>query len=184
MQLSSGGSVATRQIAACSGVWVVRVEASALGGRCMLYVTPNEGVGLTTCRVGCCVQEDRVLDLIMLQLRLSDGLDLQAVQQQYGKGIVASLLPTVKQMMQRGLMQLIQGQRPSSQPLTPSSSSRLAAAAGDIQEPEGEAALQQLLTAGVPCRVRLTDPAGFLLSNDVIAELFAALTEFPSSERV
>jgi hypothetical protein len=25
--------------------------------------------------------------------------------------------------------------------------------------------------------VRLTDPAGFLLSNDVIAELFAALTD-------
>lgn len=124
-----------------------------------------------------------MLDLVMLQLRLSDGLDLQAVQQQYGKGIVASLLPTVQQMMQRGLMQLTQGQRPSSQPLTPGSSS-LAAAAGDMQEPEAEAALQQLLTAGVPCRVRLTDPAGFLLSNDVIAELFAALTELPSSERV
>lgn len=134
------------------------------------------------------MQEDRVLDLIMLQLRLSDGLNLQAVQQQYGEGVVASLLPTVQQMMQRGLMQLTQGQRPSAEPLTAGSSMPAAAgaeaAAGDLQEPEGEAALQQLLEAGVPCRVRLTDPAGFLLSNDVIAELFAALTELPSSERV
>jgi oxygen-independent coproporphyrinogen-3 oxidase len=127
------------------------------------------------------LQEDRLLDLIMLQLRLSDGLDLQAVQQQYGAGVVTSLLPTVQQMMQRGLMQLAQGQDKPSAQLTSSGSSS-PAAVGDVQEPGSGAALQQRLEAGLPCRVRLTDPAGFLLSNDVIAELFAALTELPSSE--
>lgn len=36
VQLSSGGSVASRQMAACSGTWELRVRDSALGGRRML----------------------------------------------------------------------------------------------------------------------------------------------------
>jgi oxygen-independent coproporphyrinogen-3 oxidase len=110
------------------------------------------------------MQEDRLLDLIMLQLRLSDGLDLQQLQRQFGARVCAALLPSIQQAMQHGTMAL--------------------AAAGSVQGAtlgaeeaalaQG-AALQQQLDAGQPCRVRLTDPAGFLLSNDVISGLFAAL---------
>lgn len=104
-------------------------------------------------------QEDRLLDLIMLQLRLSDGLDLQAVQQQYGQQVVAALVPCIQDLMGRGLMQLA------------------AAAEEEVQHDSASSlsALQDRLRQGQPCRVRLTDPKGFLLSNDAIAKLFAVL---------
>lgn len=160
------------------------------------------------------MQEDQLLDLIMLQLRLADGLDLQAVQQQFGKPVVAALLPVIQDMMQRGLMQPSQGpaqqQIPAGQVMT-NRQQHLSTAAGLTQpqyvstgtvvdaggslltaQPEefhsaglqecstvgdscAQAVLQDRLQAGLACRVRLTDPRGFLLSNDVIAELFAVL---------
>lgn len=152
------------------------------------------------------MQEDRLLDLIMLQLRLSDGLDLHHLQQQFGQRVVSALLPVLQQMMQRGLMQLLQQETALQQQQSSSSqhgSSGLhdqqpsaAGAAGAVttaaagagagageggqhtcSDGGGDSAsvLQDRLTQGLPCRVRLTDPQGFLLSNDVIAELFAVL---------
>lgn len=149
----------------------------------------------------CCVQEDRLLDFIMLQLRLSDGLDLQQLQQLFGQPVVAALLPVIRDMMLQELMQLSPDslQQPAAWPAqhatspglhqeTPAeggSSSRTAAAAAVVEQSEqqygsgkaqgGAGALQDRLQLGLPCRVRLTDPRGFLLSNDVIAELFAVL---------
>lgn len=93
----------------------------------------------------------------MLQLRLSDGLDLQALQQQFGPRVAAALLPVIHQMMQKGLMQEVP---PASQ---------------DTIWQGAVADMQRRLGDGQSCRVRLTDPQGFLLSNDVIAELFAVL---------
>ena len=172
-----------------------------------------------------CMQEDQLLDLIMLQLRLADGLDLQAVQQQFGAPVVAALLPVIQDMMQRGLMQLSQGPAQQHTPagLVMTNQQHLSTAAG-LTQPQyvstgtvGDAGgslltaqpeevhltgLQECSTvggtcsqavqdrlqaglaccskiaeaeAGLACRVRLTDPRGFLLSNNVIAELFAVL---------
>jgi hypothetical protein len=147
------------------------------------------------------VQEDRLLDLIMLQLRLSDGLDLQQLQQQFGQPVVAALLPVIRDMMQKELMQLspdsLQQPPAAAWPAqhttahgmhqkTPAEggfSSPAAAAAveqsiqqfGSGNDQGGVDVLQERLQLGLPCRVRLTDPRGFLLSNDVIAELFAVL---------
>jgi hypothetical protein len=153
----------------------------------------------------CRVQEDRLLDLIMLQLRLSDGLDLQQLQQQFGQPVVTALLPVIHDMMQKELMQLLpyRLQQPATAPAAwpaqhttlleqrqetaadeRGSSSRQAAAAA-VEQPAqqcelldaqcGVDALQERLQLGLPCGVQLTDPRGFLLSNDVIAELFAVL---------
>jgi hypothetical protein len=158
------------------------------------------------------MQEDQLLDLIMLQLRLADGLDLQAVQQQFGTPVVAALLPVIQDMMQRGLMQLSQGhaQQQTVAGLVMTNQQHLSTAAGLTQpqhastgsageagsdpgkaQPDGaslpelqdcstvggspQAVLQDRLKEGLACRVRLTDPRGFLLSNNVIAELFAVL---------
>lgn len=117
--------------------------------------------GALPCRRGVAAQEDRLLDLVMLRLRLSDGLDLSRLQREFGAQLVASLLPAVAGNMERGLMQLA-GAAP-------------AAPGGAPSGGEAAAQLRAALAAGRPCCVRLTDPAGFLVSNDVIAGLFAAL---------
>jgi coproporphyrinogen III oxidase-like Fe-S oxidoreductase len=112
----------------------------------------------TRAHVHATAQEDRLLDRVMLRLRTSDGLDLAQLQQQFGAHVVAALLPAVARHMQGGLMQLCGD-------------------AGHASRGDGDTAavLRARLAAGQPCSVRLTDPAGFLLSNDVIAGLFAAL---------
>lgn len=115
----------------------------------------------------CTTQEDQLLDLLMLRLRLSDGLDLQQLQHTFGAPVVATLLPVIAEHMQHGLMQVVGVQQQQQQPY--------GEAGGGV-----EACVAQLRSAlaeeGRPCGVRLTDPAGFLLSNDVIAGLFAALS--------
>jgi coproporphyrinogen III oxidase-like Fe-S oxidoreductase len=91
----------------------------------------------------CCTQEDRLLDFVMLQLRLSDGLDLQTVQQQYGLQAVQSMVPTICTLMAPGLMELVQQQSVPAPASPHTSSSKLtagqqdtsaapAAAAGDL----------------------------------------------------
>lgn len=136
----------------------------------------------------CCLQEDRLLDFVMLQLRLGDGLDLETVQQQYGQQAVQSMVPTICTLMAQGLMELVQQQSGPALASSHSSGSNFvaglqdasAAAVEDLWGSDNGADVDVLtgrLQAGMPCPVRLTDPAGFLLSNDVIAELFAALTD-------
>jgi oxygen-independent coproporphyrinogen-3 oxidase len=107
----------------------------------------------------------------MLSLRLSDGLDLHKVQQEYGQETVAPLLPTIQGFLQQGLMQLGYGAGQQGDGMQPEPGGSVEN--GDAEEAFG--VLCQRLTQGRECRVRLTDPAGFLLSNDVISELFAQL---------
>lgn len=95
----------------------------------------------------------------MLSLRLSDGLDLQTVQSEYGSAIVAVLLPAIRHFLQQGLMQVAEA------------SSADPGGGADA----AYALLCNNLTTGKHCRVRLTDPAGFLLSNNIISDLFAKL---------
>lgn len=146
----------------------------------------------------------------MLQLRLSDGLNLQSVRQQFGQDALNQLLPTVSLMIQRGFMQLADrqalhaqlakaqetlsaqvttascnntknGGKPAQRSQDVSVGALLADVTGrgmpDFAREAEVQVLRQLLKEGLPSRVRLTDPDGFLLSNDVIAELFAALAE-------
>ena len=54
------------------------------------------------------MQEDILLDTIMLRLRTADGLDLKELSQAYGQDIPATLLPTLLQYRDQGLVQLTQ----------------------------------------------------------------------------
>lgn len=132
-----------------------------------------------------CLQDEQLLDRIMLSLRLSDGLDLQHLQQSFGPAVVGQLLPAIHKFCDRGLMQLVdaplvqqtphQAAAAAAQAGSDVTGTRAAVAVAGAQGLDVVAQLQRRLAAGGSCAVRLTDPAGFLLSNDVIADLFAHL---------
>lgn len=122
-------------------------------------------------------KEEQLLDVIMLSLRLSDGLALQQLQQQYGQETVAALLPTIQGFLQQGLMQVLPCDAQDVQQAGDAIVPGLSGSSGTV-EVDADAAYMQLcdrLQRGKDVSVRLTDPAGFLLSNDVISELFAQL---------
>ncbi|KAF6249263.1 hypothetical protein COO60DRAFT_985055 [Scenedesmus sp. NREL 46B-D3] len=139
--------------------WVQRFVQS--GGGCPAAALPAES------------KEEQLLDLIMLSLRLSDGLALHSVQQEYGQDTVASLLPTIQGFLQEGLMQIVPELQQSGDDSAPEPGGCVSDADGYGDEAFGQ--LCRRLKQGKQCRVRLADPAGFLLSNDVISELFAQL---------
>jgi oxygen-independent coproporphyrinogen-3 oxidase len=118
------------------------------------------------------LQEEQLLDVIMLSLRLSDGLALQQLQRDYGREAVAPLLPAIQSFLQQGLMQVVLLKDREKGHINGQHSS------GDHGLVDADAVYYKLcddLKEGRECSVRLTDPAGFLLSNDVISELFAHL---------
>ena len=82
--------------------------------------------------------EDRLLDTVMLRLRLRDGLDLADVQEQFGESVAASLESCLRMYEEKGLV-LFEGQEER--------------------------------------RARLVDPEGLLVSNDILAELFALVPD-------
>ncbi|KAF8067246.1 hemW [Scenedesmus sp. PABB004] len=133
------------------------VEAfAARGGGCPAAHLPAESV------------EERLLDHVMLSLRLSDGLDLCALQREHGAAVVRALLPAAERAMAAGLMRLA--------PPAPGAPLPPAAAAAAAAGPGAACAwLRGALSVGEACGVRLSDPAGFMLSNAVISDLFAAL---------
>jgi coproporphyrinogen III oxidase-like Fe-S oxidoreductase len=125
----------------------------------------------------CHLQEEQLLDVIMLSLRLSDGLALQQLQREYGQETVASLLPTIQSSLQTGLMQLVPCGGGKMQHTGVGSKADSTSSNGTVTV-DADAAYAMLCDAlkqGKECGVRLTDPAGFLLSNDVISEFFALL---------
>eukprot|EP00884_Botryococcus_braunii_P009156 jgi/Botrbrau1/18241/Bobra.53_1s0095.1 len=83
---------------------------------------------------------EQLLDAVMLRLRLSDGLDLDWLSQQFGRSAVEMVLEGLEPHFPRGLA---------------------------VRIPPGAHPGDRL------GRVRLTDPEGFLLSNDVISDVFA-----------
>ena len=86
---------------------------------------------------------DRLLDAVMLQLRLGQGLDLASVAASHGVAAADAIRRAVRQHEASGLVTLTAG-----------------------------------LYGSQHCR--LTDPEGFLMSNDVISDVFAALDNVPS----
>ena len=81
---------------------------------------------------------DRLLDAVMLQLRLGQGLDLDAVAASHGAAAADAIRRAIRQHEASGLVTLATGLDGSQ-------------------------------------RCRLTDPEGFLMSNDIISDVFAAL---------
>ena len=81
--------------------------------------------------------DERLLDMVMLRLRLADGLDLTSLAAQHGKAAAATVLKALQPHAARGLV--------------------------EFEE------------AGTPQIARLSDPNGFLVSNHIISDIFAAL---------
>lgn len=85
-----------------------------------------------------------ILEVVMLALRTSDGLDLESLGSKYGAVSVEKVLTAVRPFVDKGLISL------KSKSSTDSSTST--------------------------SNVCLTDPQGFLLSNDIISSVFVELT--------
>lgn len=98
--------------------------------------------------------EDVLLDSVMLGLRTADGLDLDLLEQRFGRQQRLAVVGAVAGAAQRGLAVLCNS---SGQQLGPAHEE-----------------LRQAVS------VRLTDPDGFLVSNDVISDVFAALGDLES----
>ena len=77
--------------------------------------------------------DERLLDMVMLRLRLSDGLDFRVVAEHFGEERASSIRSALRRHVDRGLV-----------------------------EERGSC-------------VRLADPEGFLVSNGIISDAFAAL---------
>ncbi len=83
------------------------------------------------------LEEDRLLDKVMLRLRLADGLDLRDVEAEFGKKRADLIRKAV----------------------------------------EGHELKKTVHYDG--CTIRLTDPEGYLFSNDIISDIFAKLDTDP-----
>ena len=129
-----------------------------------------------------------MLDVIMMRLRTAEGLDLREFERSYGSSSARAVASALAPHWREGLVQLCDSSPSSSRG---SSDSRNASA--QQQESASSGALggsrngnsEQRRTEGVwegateeslgCARVRLTDPEGFLVSNDVISDVFAVL---------
>jgi len=86
--------------------------------------------------------EDRLLDMVMLRLRLRDGLDLQRVAEEFGEDAADGVAASVQGYVGRGLVEFVAS---------------------------GEADVTRRPV------IRLADPAGLLVSNDIISEIFSVV---------
>ena len=95
------------------------------------------------------IEKERVLEDVMLRLRLKDGIVLDAFRDVYGKEAEKKLLSVIRDYFERGLIECMDRD------------SRLMV---DWKEEQGEA-----------FRIRLKDPEGFLLSNEILSSVFHVL---------
>lgn len=94
---------------------------------------------------------EKLLETLMLGFRLAEGIDLDYISQQFGTQTLAQILTLLKPFHQQGLVEFL-----------------------DIHKHPIATTIQLELNQGL---VRLTDPEGFLVSNQVLSTLFAELSE-------
>jgi len=109
------------------------------------------------------LQADQLLDTVMLSLRMADGLDLAAIAEQHGANAAHRIQAALQPHLASGLVSAVEKQE------------QLSRAA--YQEPQTQSTHEcsGIRTQPWPC-LRLADPGGFLVSNDIISDVFAALT--------
>jgi coproporphyrinogen III oxidase-like Fe-S oxidoreductase len=113
---------------------------------------------------------DRMLESLMLQLRLADGVALAKFGASFGDRNLAGLLEAVQPHVHRGLVQVV-----------------CVNASGDEDFVEGSGT--QLLSSGLldvraissqargrDWKIRLHDPNGLMVSNSIISDVFVKLT--------
>ncbi|CAM6114933.1 unnamed protein product [Calypogeia fissa] len=138
--------------------------------------------------------EDQILDTVMLSLRLARGLNLTRFEAKFGQSLTATLCSCLVPFVEKGLVEAVDAQRQiisgsmyvQNWKNAKSDISRLCTtvairgAEGCVDERDRDGVIEnpKSLRSGDPRRavfVRLTDPEGFLLSNEVISSVFAAL---------
>ncbi len=102
---------------------------------------------------------EKLLDTLMLGLRLSDGLSIGQLVNEFGQPQVESLLHCVTPHIQRQWV------------IVTDSNGR---SLSDLHRSEFQ--LHDVHVRSTPARIRLSDPEGFLFSNDILSDLFQALT--------
>lgn len=95
--------------------------------------------------------KDTAMDVVMLSLRTSQGLDLKCFQESFGSSVVLSLLEVYKPYVESGLVVCLDEHRKSIR-------------VDDLNNAERRVAY-----------IRLSDPEGFLLSNELIALAFGVI---------
>lgn len=121
-------------------------------------------------------------DVVMMRLRTADGLDLKAFEESYGSGAARSVASALEPHGQAGLVQQCSCPEETDKAASTSDTSAKQSVTngsfdslGDGRSMQPDVGLdQQEGLRGK--RVRLTDPEGFLVSNDIISDVFAALT--------
>ena len=129
-----------------------------------------------------------MLDVIMMRLRTADGLDLREFERSYGSSSARAVASALEPHWRAGLVQLCDSSPSSSRNSSdsrdasaPQQQSASAGALGDSMNGNSEQRRTEGVWEGASkeslgcARVRLTDPEGFLISNDVISDVFAAL---------
>ncbi|GIL72807.1 hypothetical protein Vretimale_4490 [Volvox reticuliferus] len=125
-------------------------------------------------------QEELLLDTIMLRLRTADGLDLAQLRNRFGSEALTTALRALAPHERRGTVLALDGQgRPCSLAEAAMDAAKEATTAPlpplDALPPAaglGKAQVDFQQRSRGP-RVRLSDPRGFLLSNDIISDVFA-----------
>lgn len=113
--------------------------------------------------VSCCTNDDRdakdvAMDVVMLSLRTARGLDLKSFGKAYGKSLVFSLLKAYKRYVESGHVVCLD-------------ENKRAMTADEL----GTALFEEDRIDRRPAYIRLSDPDGFLLSNELIAFAFGEL---------
>lgn len=93
-------------------------------------------------------QEDRLLETIMLRLRLKDGLDMVSLEYEFGQLIKDQVLSAIEKFVAKGFVEKI-------------------GLHGQLLRPKDPAAV---------VKIRLQDPKGFLIENDVVSEILSKVS--------
>ena len=124
-------------------------------------------------------------DVVMMRLRTADGLDLKAFEDSYGSSAARSVASALEPHRQAGLVQICEStdirtasdESESGRQVVPKQGVSVSNHASTMNANRMEHDLAMSQKEGLRGkRVRLTDPEGFLVSNDIISDVFAALT--------
>ena len=116
---------------------------------------------------------DALQEWLMVRLRTSDGFDLDACAERYGPDAAGTILEALEEARERGLL-VVEG----------GAGAEAGEADGGGGAPgEVPASSTTIITTTTTTKerklgvARLTDPDGFLFSNDVISTVFAEMGE-------
>lgn len=130
-----------------------------------------------------------MLDTVMLRLRMADGLDMTSFALEYGQEAAHAVMGALAPHEQRGHVLRLDRLVPSPQPSSPTPAAPAGSTAGQhsgVHHSTGTGTS----TSSSGCnpgstasndkawdvRMRLKDPDGFLLSNDIISDVFSAFS--------